>query len=178
MSSVQSQRSWVLEKTGIFNIKPKVLLVNSELNCKYTDFLHQRFTLYILYIFVIYTSIQYIQKACLLFTSLLIHTQSLLLSLNSLVFYIYFLYFVSHLIQNKAKHARHFLSTVKSLGWAREAELPQWTRAIFGIPLLAKAPDKCGEEQSSVLYTQWHQLQSFTCSFKVNSAPTVRQALC
>ena len=40
------------------------------------------------------------------------------------------------------------------MGWAGEAELLQWTRAIFGIPLLAKAPDKRGEEQSGVLYTQ------------------------
>ena len=35
-------------------------------------------------------------------------------------FFIFFLYFVSHLIQNKAKHPRCFLSTVKPLGWATE----------------------------------------------------------
>ena len=40
--------------------------------------------------------------------------------LISVFIYIYFLYFVSHLIQNKAKHPRRFLSTVKPLGWATE----------------------------------------------------------
>ena len=35
-------------------------------------------------------------------------------------FLIFFLYFVSHLIRNKAKHPRCFLSTVKPLGWATE----------------------------------------------------------
>ena len=35
-------------------------------------------------------------------------------------FLIFFLYFVSHLIQNKTKHPSRFLSTVKSPGWATE----------------------------------------------------------
>ena len=54
----------------------------------------------------------------------------------------------------------------RPLGWAGEAELLQWTRAVFGIPLLAKASGKWGEEQSGVLCTQWHQLHSFMCSFR------------
>ena len=52
---------------------------------------------------------------------LLTYTYTEPLAFPELISFLYiFLYFVSHLIQNKAKYARHFLSTVKSLGWARE----------------------------------------------------------
>lgn len=39
--------------------------------------------------------------------------------------------------------------------WAGQEKQNYYSgQAIFGIPLLAKAPDKRGEEQSGVLYTQ------------------------